>query len=756
MIFLSGFTEIETLGERLKNYADESKRWIILYLHSALPISEQDKVFDIVPEGIRKCILSTNIAETSITIDGIRFVIDSGKVKEMQYESKTRMNRLQEIWISKASAEQRKGRAGRTGPGVCFRLYSLNDYDNFIDFSKPEIQRVSLESLILNMISMGLNDVRKFPFIEPPDILDIETTLKCLINYGTLDEQERITYLGRILSKLPVNIPIGKMLIYSICINKHEYALSMAACLSVQSLITIRSKNNTEMVEERKSLVSNEGDLFSNLNFYKKWLSLKSGNQNTRLWCRKLGFEEQRFHEITKLRRQFEEILKDANLIDMDQSREEHKLTKSERIMKHGERKLYQILKEQVRTSKHKKRKLLKFDDNFCDNSEKEDKPDINWTFKETEFNLTFDSHYFSVNERKHILKENEFDLIKMIIILSFYPQLAIADLDNSYHLGSDQIFHTKDKPFVVLHPSSVYFYQPDLLMPAEFESLPIGNVSFRHNLLGYISFIETNKSYICNCYQISAVHMLLLTAQELDTDQECSRIVCDNWIEIQFFHSQDGQDMLILACKIREKISNFLMIIFNNLNDLQENEGDKKTLTNEDCKNLRRHLIDDIHCFMKCQVKYAIKRLLSADMKTIYTSIPIDNLEPFKNSKLISFLLKHFEKNNFSSKNSLKKGGFRFSFINYNCLKNLKTEFIPADNRRTFVCEKCKKSMYLSPIEQVRHVDLCKKISETQANLSEKATLDAKLQKYYCKHCDQDLMLNNVDILRHRNTHSR
>lgn len=731
-----------------------------MYLHSALPILEQDKVFDIAPEGVRKCILSTNIAETSITIDGIRFVIDSGKVKEMQYESKTRMNRLQEIWISKASAEQRKGRAGRTGPGVCFRLYSPNDYDNFIDFSKPEIQRVSLESLILNMIAMGLNNVRKFPFIEPPHILDIEVTLKCLINYGTLDDQERITYLGRILSKLPVNIPIGKMLIYSICIDKHEYALSMAACLSVQSLTTIRSKNNTEMVEERKSLISYEGDLFSNLNFYKKWLSLKSNNQNTRSWCRKLGFEEQRFHEITKLRRQFEEILKDANLIDVDQLVEKPMLTKSERIMKHGERKLYQTLKEQVGTSKHKKRRLLKIDDNFCDNSEKEeDKPDLNWTFKEVEFNLIFDSHYFSVNERKHILKKDEIDLIKMIIILSFYPQFAIADLDNSYHMGSDLIFHTKDKPFIVLHPSSVYFYQPDLLVPAESESLPIGNVSYRHNLLGYISFIETNKSYICNCYQISAVHMLLLSAQELDTDQECSRIVCDNWIEIQFFHPQDGQDMLILACKIREKISKFLMIIFNNLNDLQEIGGDKETLPDKDYKKLRRNLIDDIHCFMKCQVKYAIKRLLSADMKTIYTSVPIDNLEPFKNYKLINFLLKQFknEKNNFCGTNFCKKGGFRFLFINYNCLKNLNTEFIPPiDNRRTFVCEKCKKEMYLSPIEQVRHLDFCNKVNNVDRNISDKTIKDEKLQKYYCKYCNQNLMLNNLDILRHRKTHSR
>ncbi|OTF81470.1 ATP-dependent RNA helicase DHX34-like protein, partial [Euroglyphus maynei] len=316
LVFLSGFAEIEFIGEKLKEYAIQSKRWIIMYLHSALSLVEQDKVFDISPEGFRKCILSTNIAETSITIDGIRFVIDSGKVKEMYYEPKIRMHRLQEIWVSKASAEQRKGRAGRTGPGICFRLYSKNDFESFDNFSKPEIQRVSLESLILNMISMGLNNVRKFPFIEAPDAMIIENTMKHLINYGTLDENENITHLGRILSKLPVDIPIGKMLVLSVCINLYEYALSMAACLSVQSITTIRSRNDREMLEERKSMISFDGDLFSSMNFYKRWLTMKASSQNTRLWCRQLGFEEQRFHEITKLRRQFEEILNDSGLID--------------------------------------------------------------------------------------------------------------------------------------------------------------------------------------------------------------------------------------------------------------------------------------------------------------------------------------------------------------------------------------------------------------------------------------------------------
>lgn len=129
LIFLSGMSEIMSVVEAGRQYGEKNKRWIILPLHSELPITEQDKVFDYPPEGVRKCIVSTNIAETSVTIDGIRFVVDSGKVKEMSYDTKYKMRRLQEFWISRASAEQRKGRAGRTGPGVCFRLYAESDYD---------------------------------------------------------------------------------------------------------------------------------------------------------------------------------------------------------------------------------------------------------------------------------------------------------------------------------------------------------------------------------------------------------------------------------------------------------------------------------------------------------------------------------------------------------------------------------------------------------------------------------------------------
>ncbi|KTG34366.1 hypothetical protein cypCar_00012398, partial [Cyprinus carpio] len=116
LLFLSGVAEISSIQEACQTFATHTQHWIVLPLHSTLSLAQQDTVFDIAPPGVRKCIIPTNIAETSVTIEGVLFVVDSGKVKEMSFDPKAKMQRLQEFWISRASSEQRKGRAGRTGP----------------------------------------------------------------------------------------------------------------------------------------------------------------------------------------------------------------------------------------------------------------------------------------------------------------------------------------------------------------------------------------------------------------------------------------------------------------------------------------------------------------------------------------------------------------------------------------------------------------------------------------------------------------
>jgi HrpA-like RNA helicase len=247
------------------------------------------------PDGIRKCILSTNIAETSVTIDGLRFIIDSGKVKEISYDAKYKMSRLQEFWISRASAEQRKGRAGRTGPGVCYRLYSQDDYNLFNEFTTPEIKRVPLNTLLLQMISMGLKNVRLFPFIEPPDSDSIEHSLIFLIDHDALNDAEALTSIGRMLAELPVDVQIGKMLIMASLFNvslsscaNHEPAdhrlfhrlkiadpvVTLAAALSVQSPLLSNLRCDFETMQSRKEFISDQGDPITLLNAYNEWIQV--------------------------------------------------------------------------------------------------------------------------------------------------------------------------------------------------------------------------------------------------------------------------------------------------------------------------------------------------------------------------------------------------------------------------------------------------------------------------------------------------
>ena len=305
-------------------------------MHSTLSIQDQDKVFDYAPEGVRKCIISTNIAETSITIDGVRFVIDGGKVKEMQYDPICKMQRLKEGWISRASAEQRKGRSGRTGPGVCFRLYEESEYKALKPFSTPEIQRVPLDSIVLQMVSMGLSDVRKFPFIEPPSAESLEESVMVLKAQNALNEDESLTATGQMLSKLPVDVVLGKMLIMGTVFHQIESVLSLAAALSVQNPFTNDAYKNQDCIAARRKLDSDHGDPITMLNAFQEWMQIKATQrENSKKWCKKRGLEEQRFYEMTKLRQQFKDLLMDAGLLDKDLLASSN--SSQQRRQRHGE-----------------------------------------------------------------------------------------------------------------------------------------------------------------------------------------------------------------------------------------------------------------------------------------------------------------------------------------------------------------------------------------------------------------------------------
>ena len=188
------------------------------------------------PEGVRKCVISTNVAETSVTLDGVRFVIDSGTVKEAGFDAEQSLRSLSPHWVSRASADQRKGRAGRTGPGVCFRLYSQAEYDALDAFTPPALLRTPLEAVALLLLRLGAGSLRNFSFVQPPPPVQVEAAVASLRALGALDAQEALTPLGNTLTQLPLELPLAKLLVLGTLYLLLTMALLTVALLTVAPL----------------------------------------------------------------------------------------------------------------------------------------------------------------------------------------------------------------------------------------------------------------------------------------------------------------------------------------------------------------------------------------------------------------------------------------------------------------------------------------------------------------------------------------
>lgn len=335
----------------------------------------------------------------------------------MTYDPNYKMQRLKELWVSKASAEQRKGRAGRTGPGICYRLYSEKEFYDLESYTKAEIFRVPLESLLLQMISMGLPNARLFPFIEPPAMESIENSILSLKQLEALTPDEKLTPLGKTLAKIPVEVGIGKMLLIGSIFRQLQPTLTLAATLNVQSPFTNRAFRDAECEKLRRDYESDHGDPITLLNLYREWLLLKkSQSENTTRWCRNRGLEEQRFYEITKLKGQLESLLRECQLLDSDK---EEKTTAAERSMRAGEKRYLGSLRRAHKMEAPRQRKLLKTGDD--DEVEDDGKIDI----KDVEFRLSND--FSKIEDLVLSATTDNFDLIilKLILVSGLYPQVS-------------------------------------------------------------------------------------------------------------------------------------------------------------------------------------------------------------------------------------------------------------------------------------------------------------------------------------------
>ena len=221
----------------------ESLRIHVLPLYSKLPTKEQLRVFESPPKNTRFIVLATNVAETSLTIPGIRYVFDCGRVKEKKYDKDSGVQGFQVGWISKASASQRAGRAGRTGPGHCYRLYSSAVYErDFLEYSEPEILRTPVEGIVLQLKSMDLQHVLNFPFPTPPERHSLEKAERLLTYLNALSKDGKITLIGRDLSIYPLSPRLSKMLLIGHQHSCMPYTIAMVAALAVPEIFIPESQ----------------------------------------------------------------------------------------------------------------------------------------------------------------------------------------------------------------------------------------------------------------------------------------------------------------------------------------------------------------------------------------------------------------------------------------------------------------------------------------------------------------------------------
>lgn len=284
LLFLTGQEEIDTacevLFERVKALGPQVPELLILPVYAALPSEMQSRIFDPAPPGARKVVIATNIAETSITIDGIYYVIDPGFSKQNAYDPKLGMDSLSVTVslflyqsrkaayaqpISQAQARQRSGRAGRTGPGKCYRLYTEIAYRNeMLPNPIPEIQRTNLASTILTLKAMGINDLINFDFMDPPPAATMLTALEQLYALGALDDEGLLTRIGRKMADFPLDPSLSKMLIKSVDYGCSEEALTIVAMLQAGGQIYYRPKDKQAQADAKKAKFHQpEGDLLT-------------------------------------------------------------------------------------------------------------------------------------------------------------------------------------------------------------------------------------------------------------------------------------------------------------------------------------------------------------------------------------------------------------------------------------------------------------------------------------------------------------
>lgn len=301
-------------------------RCLVLPLYGGIPMEDQEKIFTEYP-GKRKIIVATNIAETSITIDGIVYVVDSGQIKQNSFHAESGIQSLDVVEHSRSGCDQRKGRAGRTRPGVCYRLYSYENYIRRSEFTEPEIKRKSIAGVVLSMEDIGINNIVDFDFMDPPDRKSFSEAYDTLITLGAIEKRKAktaITLLGKRMAQFPLDPRLSRMLLEAEKFGCVQEVATIAAFLSVR-YIFVRPKDKLSEADVAHSAFRDKrSDLITYLNI---WENYVKENYSTK-WCYDNFLNARSLYEIRMARKQLFVILEE-NGVKLSKSSDNDKILKS-------------------------------------------------------------------------------------------------------------------------------------------------------------------------------------------------------------------------------------------------------------------------------------------------------------------------------------------------------------------------------------------------------------------------------------------
>ncbi|PHH65580.1 hypothetical protein CDD81_2015 [Ophiocordyceps australis] len=318
LIFLTGQEEIEAaereITETSRKLGNRIKELVICPIYANLPSELQSKIFEPTPEGARKVVLATNIAETSLTIDGIVYVIDPGFVKENVYDSATGMSNLVVVPCSRASANQRSGRAGRVGPGKCFRLYTKFSYnDEMQQSTTPEIQRTNLNGVILQLMCLGVSNIFQFDYLDRPSAESMKGAFNQLYALEAINHKGQLTKVGRQMAEFPTDPMLAKVLIVAHAQGCVDEALSVVAMLAESAALFFRPKDRKVHADSARArfTVREGGDHATLLNIWTQWVDA----DYSPVWARE-NYLQQR--SLTRARDVRDQLAKLCERVELD------------------------------------------------------------------------------------------------------------------------------------------------------------------------------------------------------------------------------------------------------------------------------------------------------------------------------------------------------------------------------------------------------------------------------------------------------